>query len=270
MAGGRGGSMAAAATAAFWLLLAACSTLAKTPGTTYCYIGVCHRVLTLEETAAAIGIPDVLVASHYDAPWRDPFNRSMITSSGELFRPEADDTAASPIYPDGTRLLVWEPTGGAALVIRINNAGPYYSNRLLDLSRGAAERLGLASRGVGRVEVMVLSAPRPREARYVAGRVYASVPGFIGRFDSLAKAHDGWREMAGGEPDEAPVVRTALALPDSAAERRVVIIPGRPGAGRAVRRGRGRVTLLPVAQRRPMLLRVLAVRRGAISRQARR
>lgn len=250
------------AVAGAMLLLANGPAAAKTPGTTYCYLDVCHRVLTLAETAVRVGVAVELIASYYDAPWRDPMNPSMITSSGELFRPEADDSAASPIYPDGTRLLVREPIGGVALVIRINNAGPYFSDRLLDLSRGAAERLGLLSRGVGRVETMVVSVPDAHETRYAHLRSYAPVPGYIGRFGGISEAHAAWRGIDAGAP-QPPVRIAALAGP---VEHRVVIVPRRGGGG--LRRGRGRITLLPVAKRRPLMMRALAVRQRGTSRQA--
>ncbi len=39
---------------------------AKTPGKTYCFVGKCHRVKTIEETQALVGVEERLVASHYD------------------------------------------------------------------------------------------------------------------------------------------------------------------------------------------------------------
>lgn len=249
MAGGVFG--AAAGLLAMFSILVADAASAKTPGTTYCFLGICHRVLTIEETRRETGLPIDMIASFYDTPERDRFNPSLVTSSGEVFRAEADDSAASPIYPDGTRVLVFEPASGGAAVLRINNAGPYFSNRLIDLSRGAAEKLGIASRGVARVELVVLSAPQEAETRYVLGRVYAPVPGFIGRYTSLQAAREavssGLVPLTGA--GETSAVLTPLVQPPS----RVVIITGR---GRSAARGRrgARVVLLPVKQRRPQLL----------------
>ena len=172
---------------------------AKTPGKGYCFNRVCHRVKTVSETRREIGRDRVLQASHYDDCRRDRFNPCGLTSSGEKFRANDPDNAASPIYPDGTKLLVWNPRNGKTLVVRINNAGPYYSRRLLDLSRGAARKLGFAQRGIARLHVSVLSAPSRREARYRRNRRYSPVPGYIGRYRSMdaalwrvAKRHGGW------------------------------------------------------------------------------
>ena len=176
---------------------------AKTPGKTYCFNRICHRVKTLSETRREIGINRVVQASHYDDCRRDRFNPCGLTSSGERFRANAADNAASPVYPDGTRLMVRNPSNGKTLVVRINNAGPYHGRRLLDLSRAAAVKLGFAHRGVARLQVRVLSAPTRREARYSRNRRYAPVPGYVGRFQSMTAAlwrvprkHGGW----GGNP----------------------------------------------------------------------
>ncbi|MEM9355353.1 MAG: RlpA-like double-psi beta-barrel domain-containing protein [Pseudomonadota bacterium] len=175
------------------------SAQAKTPGKVYCFNRVCHRVKTLSETRREIGRDRVVQASHYDDCRRDRFNPCGLTSSGEKFRANDPDNAASPIYPDGTKLLVWNPRNGKTLVVRINNAGPYYSRRLLDLSRGAARKLGFAHRGIARLHVRVLSAPSRREARYRRNRRYSPVPGYIGKFRSMdaalwrvARRHGGW------------------------------------------------------------------------------
>lgn len=164
---------------------------AKTPGSTYCYFGVCHRVKTIEETRALVGREQSIVASHYDDCRRDRHNPCGLTSSGERFRPDHPDNTASPIYPDGTTLLVWNPETQRALVVRVNNAGPYHKNRKLDLSRAAAKRLGFEGKGVAKVYVQVVKAPEPAEAKYSKHRTYARVPGDIGKYSSVEEAERG-------------------------------------------------------------------------------
>ncbi len=174
---------------------------AKTPGHTYCFLSVCHRVLTLAETRAAIGKPRSMHASHYDDPSRDRFNPSLITSSGELFRPDAPNNAASPIYPDGTLVAVFAPTTKRGAIVRINNAGPYYGNRMIDLSRGLAHKLGIG--GVGRVIVEILAEPRPQDAVYARGRKYPPVAGFIGKVAGVEDVREQWRA---GQAPRNPVI----------------------------------------------------------------
>ena len=166
-------------------------TEAKTPGSTYCYYGVCHRVKTIDETKALVGVEETITASHYDDCKHDRYNPCGLTSSGEQFHDDRPDNTASPTYPDGTMLLVWSPDTGRALVVRVNNAGPYWGDRTLDLSRAAAEKLGYEGAGVGKLKVRVIKAPEPDEAVYAENRTYAPVPGDIGRYSSIDAAEQG-------------------------------------------------------------------------------
>ncbi len=161
---------------------------AKTPGRQYCFHGTCHTVKTLDETRGLVGVTTKLKASFYDDPKNDRYNPSNITSSGEYFRSDRPDNAASPIYPDGTKLLVWHPPSGKALMIRVNNAGPYWGDRKLDLSRAAADKFGFTGSGVATVHVKVLEAPSKADATYKRGRTYPSVKGYLGQFASLETA----------------------------------------------------------------------------------
>ena len=164
---------------------------AKTPGKTYCFVGKCHRVKTIEETHALVGKEESITASHYDDCSKDRFNPCGLTSSGERFHPDRPDNTASPIYPDGTTLLVWSPQNKRALVVRVNNAGPYWGNRTLDLSRAAAEKLGFEGEGVAKLKVRVIKAPEEAETKYVENRDYDPVPGDIGQYASLDDAQRG-------------------------------------------------------------------------------
>ncbi len=161
---------------------------AKTPGSEYCFHGTCHRVKTLDETRRLVGVTTTLKASFYDDPKSDRYNPSNITSSGEYFRSDRADNAASPIYPDGTKLLVWHAASRKALTIRVNNAGPYWGDRKLDLSRAAADVFGFRKSGVATVQVRVLEAPSKAESTYKKGRTYPSVKGYMGQFASLDAA----------------------------------------------------------------------------------
>ncbi len=164
---------------------------AKTPGKTYCFVGKCHRVKTIDETSALVGVEQSVTASHYDDCSKDRYNPCGLTSSGERFHPDRPDNTASPIYPDGTQLLVWSPKSNRALVVRVNNAGPYWGNRTLDLSRAAAEKLGFEGEGVANLKLKVIKAPEVAETQYKKNREYDPVPGDIGQYASLDDAQRG-------------------------------------------------------------------------------
>ncbi len=70
------------------------------------------------------------------------------TASGVRFNPQGM-TAAHRSLPFGTKLRVTH--GGRSVVVTINDRGPFVRGRVLDLSKGAAQAIGMTGRGVGRV-----------------------------------------------------------------------------------------------------------------------
>ena len=78
-------------------------------------------------------------------------------------------TAAHRSLPFGTVVSVTRLDTGAQVVVRINDRGPFLPGRIIDLSRGAAEKLGIIGMGLARVRVQVVPAParavRTREPR---------------------------------------------------------------------------------------------------------
>lgn len=199
---------------------------AKQPGHTYCFYGTCHRVKSLDEMRSLVGKDVVLVASHYGDCKQDRYNPCGLTSSGSRYEPQRPDNAASPIYPDGTRLLVFNPANGAAAMIRINNAGPYWGNRKLDVSTGTAKKLGFS--GIASLETRIVAAPDPRESKYVKNRRYDPVAGYLGRFSSIDEAEEALaavmavRAMAASAiaPVSGGVIAAAQAEPVTAEARR--------------------------------------------------
>lgn len=77
------------------------------------------------------------------------------TASGEPYRKE-ELTAAHRSYPFGTRLRVTRIQTGQSVEVRVNDRGPHSPNRVIDLSRRAAEALDLLRSGVAEVEIEVL------------------------------------------------------------------------------------------------------------------
>lgn len=89
-----------------------------------------------------------MVASYYG-----PELAGNPTASGEPFNPE-EYTAAHRTMPFGTRLLVNRE--GSSVTVTVNDRGPHVDGRDLDLSRAAAETIGLTGPGVAPVDVTVL------------------------------------------------------------------------------------------------------------------
>ncbi len=83
------------------------------------------------------------------------------TASGERYDANAL-TAAHRTLPLGTRVRVIDNATHRAVVVRINDRGPYAPGRAIDLSRRAAQVLGIVRRGVADVTIQVVSLPRER------------------------------------------------------------------------------------------------------------
>lgn len=92
-------------------------------------------------------------ASFYSARFR-----GRRTASGERYDPTAL-TAAHRTLPFGTWVRVQSLPGGREVKVRINDRGPSVSGRVIDLSRAAAEALGMVRSGEQAVRIQVLKAP---------------------------------------------------------------------------------------------------------------
>jgi rare lipoprotein A len=68
------------------------------------------------------------------------------TASGEMMNPSAM-TAAHKTLPLGSKIRVTNSKNGKSLVVRINDRGPFIKGRVLDLSKGAAQKLGFIGAG---------------------------------------------------------------------------------------------------------------------------
>lgn len=69
------------------------------------------------------------------------------TASGEPLRVNGN-TAAHRSLPFGSRVRVTNRANGRSIIVRINDRGPFIANRVIDVTRGAAQRLGFINSGV--------------------------------------------------------------------------------------------------------------------------
>ncbi len=90
------------------------------------------------------------IASYY----ADKFH-GRLTANGERFD-QNKLTAAHRTLPFGTRVRVRNLRNDKVVVVRINDRGPFVDNRIIDLSRAAAEALEMIRDGVVPVEVTLL------------------------------------------------------------------------------------------------------------------
>lgn len=145
------------------------------------------------------------------ASWYGDQFHGRPTASGERFDMHAL-SAAHKTLPLPGLVEVTNLETGRSLVLRVNDRGPFVDGRIIDLSRGAADQLGLLGQGVGRVRVRYVGrAPRlgsdqPRQ--YAAAPPSRPAPAVVegGRF---------WVQ-AGSFTDRANARRMADRLGDNA------------------------------------------------------
>lgn len=76
------------------------------------------------------------------ASWYGPGFYGNKTANGEIYR-RGTMTAAHPSFPFGSWVRVVNRDNGLVADVRINDRGPYYGGRILDLGHGAAQHLGV-------------------------------------------------------------------------------------------------------------------------------
>ena len=162
---------------------------------------------------------------HYDetgtASWYgDQFN-GRPTATGERFDMHAL-TAAHKTLPLPGLVEVTNLGNGRRIVVRVNDRGPFVEGRIIDLSRGSAEALGMLSAGVGQVRVRYLGrAPRTgggttlqyAEARPAPAPVPAPV---VAQPQDAAYGGEAWWIQAGAFSDRRAARRVADRLGDRA------------------------------------------------------
>lgn len=77
------------------------------------------------------------------------------TANGEIFNMN-NLTAAHRKLPFNTLVKVTNKRNNNSVIVRINDRGPYSKNRVIDVSKAAAEKLGMVERGTANVTIEVL------------------------------------------------------------------------------------------------------------------
>ncbi|MGE5475724.1 MAG: septal ring lytic transglycosylase RlpA family protein [Bacteroidales bacterium] len=144
------------------------------------------------------------------ASWYGPDFHAKMTANGETFDQNAV-TAAHKTLPMPSVVRVTNLENGRSIIVRVNDRGPFVNGRIIDLSRRAAQLLGMEGQGTAKVRVQIMT----DESRVLAGKV----------------------KPAGNEPQVAAAPResvTAETLPPIGSREQakpVAVAAARPGAG---------------------------------------
>jgi rare lipoprotein A len=182
------------------------------------------------------------------ASWYGPGFHGKKTANGETYNMHAM-TAAHKILPLGSIVRVLNRENGRALVLRVNDRGPFVDDRVIDLSRAAAEKLGVIGKGTAAVRITALDdgPARPEGGqqarkmnRGVGGRLYLQVGaypekedaremarqmealGYRGRY-LFAERVNRWRVQIGPLPSRDAALNMKERLADSVRDAFLVI-----------------------------------------------
>ncbi len=105
------------------------------------------------------------------ASWYGPDFHGLATANGETYDMNAL-TAAHRTLPMPSMVRVTNLENGRQIALRVNDRGPFANNRIIDVSRRAAQLLGLEQQGTARVRVEIMDA----ESRQLAMLAGAAAP----------------------------------------------------------------------------------------------
>ncbi len=126
------------------------------------------------------------------------------TASGELYDKDKF-TAAHKTLPFGTTIKVTRLDNGKSVQVRVNDRGPYISGRIVELSRAAAEKIGLVTDGVARVKVEVLSKKDQSTAKIATATNPSTSKGTVSTKGSESKTVQKKESGASAKPKTVPV-----------------------------------------------------------------
>jgi rare lipoprotein A len=167
-----------------------------------------------------IGDTEVGVASWYGHPYH-----GRPAANGEIYDMEKL-TAAHRTLPFNTWVRVENIGTGTAVDVRIIDRGPFVNNRIIDVSRAAAEKIALIGPGTARVRVVVITPPAVEEAylfavqvgifrsKENADKLVAQLQARYGsaRMVERDSSPPVWRVLAGAEPSPEKAEELAVRI----------------------------------------------------------
>ena len=111
----------------------------------------CHA----EQEPASLKAEDVASSFSGNISWYGPHFQGHRTASGDIFD-TYKLTAAHRTLSFHTSVLVEDPRSGNAVIVKVNDRGPFVGLRVMDVTMAAAKRLGIVSRGLAYVDCLVI------------------------------------------------------------------------------------------------------------------
>ncbi|EIC28505.1 MULTISPECIES: septal ring lytic transglycosylase RlpA family protein [Methylomicrobium] len=129
-----------------------CALLSASPGLPGCTGKEEGEAASKTETKVQDAAPRKAHKEVGEASWYGPGFHGCKTASGEVFD-QREMTAAHPELPLGTEVEVTNLENKKKVEVEINDRGPYAKDRVIDLSKAAAKKLGMKEQGVSTVKI---------------------------------------------------------------------------------------------------------------------
>ena len=126
------------------------------------------------------------------ASWYGPGFHGKLAANGEVYDMHAL-TAAHKQLPFDTVVEVLNHDNGRRVEVRITDRGPFVRGRIIDLSRGAAEKIGLVQSGVAPVTVTVVATSSRQPSGAAAARSWLVQ---AGAFRDRARAEEHLQQVS--------------------------------------------------------------------------
>lgn len=173
------------------------------------------------------------------ASWYGSDFHGRLTANGEVYDMDAI-SAAHPTLPIPSYARVTNLHNGRSVIVRVNDRGPFHNNRIIDLSKKAADLLHVRRPGLGRVRVEYVGpasldgsddrrllatlsvgrpAPSPSAVRVAAARPFVPPAPPVARVHATAGREGTYRQVMAPQPMPAVATRSApepLAMPVAA------------------------------------------------------
>lgn len=178
---------------------------AKQSGKSYVINGKRYYILPSAE-----GFKEKGQASWYGEPFH-----GRKTANGETYDMNKL-SAAHKTLPLGTWVEVRNLDNNNTLNIRVNDRGPFISGRIIDLSRAAAEEIGMLKAGVARVSIKAITGSRAQQLAAAEGRENARVAKKQGTTNKTAAKQAPAPAAGGGSEGQSQYGVQVTVTPDPA------------------------------------------------------
>ncbi|MEX0721227.1 MAG: septal ring lytic transglycosylase RlpA family protein [Balneolaceae bacterium] len=119
------------------------------------FVSSCGTISRSSNNSSTFSSNDARVIESGMASWYGPNFHGKLTANGETYDMDGI-TAAHRTLPFGTVLLVENLDNGRTVQVRVNDRGPFAKDRIIDLSKGAAETVDMIGPGTAQVRLYLL------------------------------------------------------------------------------------------------------------------